>query len=111
MGDVFVYGPGFSGPCVQWRLDHIFYTPRTLQLCDHWATLEADPASSAAGLPSLTCPSDHLPVAATFVTVEPPVLPESKREELLTLVKDMESRQVRFSEPLVVGFSHVCLIC
>jgi len=31
-----------------------------------WSGLEAFPDAAAAGLPCLGCPSDHLPVAATF---------------------------------------------
>ena len=86
-------GPTHAGPCVQWRLDHIFFTPRTLQLADHWATLEADPDSAAAGLPSFTCPSDHLPVAATFTPVAAPVLPLEQKQELAARVEALEARQ------------------
>jgi len=90
-----------SGPCVQWQLDHIFYTPRTLELSSHWQTLEADPESSAAGLPSLTCPSDHLPVAATFAPHAPAVLPNDKRQELLSRVDELVAQQVRERADLV----------
>jgi len=29
-----------EGPCVAWRLDHIFFTPRTLQLHSNWTALD-----------------------------------------------------------------------
>lgn len=64
-----------EGVCQEWRLDHIFYTKRTLQLEGLWSTLEEERASAGAGLPSLTCPSDHLPVAACFRPLTPPKLP------------------------------------
>ncbi|CAK0893060.1 unnamed protein product [Prorocentrum cordatum] len=45
------------GPCVSWRLDHIYYTARTLRLRSSWQALEGDPASAARGLPNESCPS------------------------------------------------------
>jgi endonuclease/exonuclease/phosphatase family metal-dependent hydrolase len=70
------------GPCRSWRLDHILYSARTLQPAVVWETLEADPESTAAGLPNSSCPSDHLPVAASFEVRPAPVLGESEREAL-----------------------------
>jgi mRNA deadenylase 3'-5' endonuclease subunit Ccr4 len=55
------YEPGqTSGRCRSWRLDHILYSARTLRPAVVWETLEADPRSSAEGLPNRRCPSDHL---------------------------------------------------
>lgn len=54
------------GPCVSWKLDHIFFSASSLELRSMWNTLEADHASLASGLPNETCPSDHYPIAASF---------------------------------------------
>jgi len=80
------------GPCVSWRLDHIFYTMRTLHLHSAWGTLEDDPRAAESGLPNHTCPSDHLPIAAIFVPSRAPHLGEERRTELLRQVDEMESR-------------------
>ena len=69
-----------AGPCRSWRLDHILYTSRTLHPAVVWETLEADPDSTAAGLPNLSCPSDHLPVGACFAVRPLERLAESERE-------------------------------
>ncbi len=55
-----------------WSLDHLLYSPATLAPVARWATLEADAASLASGLPNADWPSDHLPVAAAFVVSPPP---------------------------------------
>eukprot|EP00928_Gymnodinium_smaydae_P030673 TRINITY_DN22740_c0_g1_i2.p1 TRINITY_DN22740_c0_g1~~TRINITY_DN22740_c0_g1_i2.p1 ORF type:complete len:540 (-),score=136.75 TRINITY_DN22740_c0_g1_i2:71-1690(-) len=81
------------GPCVSWRLDHILYTSRTLQLKSAWATLEADPESVAAGMPNHACPSDHLPVAATFVARATPALASAQLEDLTSRLEALEARQ------------------
>lgn len=70
------------GPCRSWRLDHILYSSRTLQPAVVWETLEADPDSTAAGLPNCSCPSDHLPIGASFVVRPPEFLGEAEREAL-----------------------------
>lgn len=88
------------GPCVSWSLDHIFYTSRTLRLCNFWATLEADPESVATGLPNHTCPSDHLPVAATFSVSPTPSLGEAQRLELESRVAKLEAEQALAREAL-----------
>merc|ERR1711953_1117439 len=31
------------GPCVTWRLDHIFFSPRNLCLRSSWTALESEP--------------------------------------------------------------------
>ena len=49
-----------------WSLDHLLYSPATLAPVARWATLEADAASLASGLPNENWPSDHLPVAASL---------------------------------------------
>ena len=54
-----------------WSLDHLLYSPATLAPVARWATLEADAASLASGLPNANWPSDHLPVAAAFSVAYP----------------------------------------
>ena len=54
-----------------WSLDHLLYSPATLAPVARWATLEADAASLASGLPNENWPSDHLPVAAAFSVAYP----------------------------------------
>jgi hypothetical protein len=54
-----------------WSLDHLLYSPATLAPVARWATLEADAASLASGLPNAAWPSDHLPVAAAFSVAYP----------------------------------------
>ena len=83
-----------EGPCVSWALDHILYTPRTLRLHAHWASLEDDADSAAAGLPSLTCPSDHLPIAAVFEPVDPPVLAPHRAAELIESLGALRAAQM-----------------
>jgi len=58
------------GPCVSWRLDHILYSGHALKLDGVWTALEADHTSATSGLPNETCPSDHLPIAASLVPRE-----------------------------------------
>ena len=70
------------GPCRSWRLDHILYTARTLQPAVVWETLEADLESTASGLPNETCPSDHVPVGASFEVRPVPRLGEAEAEAL-----------------------------
>ena len=70
------------GPCRSWRLDHILYTVRTLQPAVVWKTLETDSDSTASGLPNATCPSDHLPVGASFEVGPAPQLGEAEAEAL-----------------------------
>mmetsp|Transcript_87024 Transcript_87024/g.244022 ORF Transcript_87024/g.244022 Transcript_87024/m.244022 type:complete len:619 (+) Transcript_87024:57-1913(+) len=87
------YDHGCScGPCVTWRLDHIFYTSRTLELCSRWSTLEADPEGAAAGLPNRTSPSDHYPVAATFIPSPAPRLSAEAEALLAARLKALEER-------------------
>ena len=75
-----------EGPCVNWMLDHILYTPRALSLVSRWATLEAEPEAVAAGLPNKWCPSDHIAVAATFAPVPPAALGPAERDALLSKI-------------------------
>eukprot|EP01043_Picozoa_sp_COSAG02_P047639 COSAG02_NODE_4587_length_5188_cov_3.062684_1_plen_533_part_00 len=70
------------GPCRSWRLDHILYSSRTLKPAVVWETLEADPDSTAAGLPNCSCPSDHLPIGVSFAIRPTEVLGEAERERL-----------------------------
>jgi len=81
-----------EGPCVSWRLDHILFTGSSLRLASAWETLEADPQSAACGLPNPTCPSDHLPVAATFAPLDVPALSPSERVTLLQRLVEMAER-------------------
>ena len=78
------------GPCVSWHLDHILYTCRTLRLHSRWQTLEQDPTSLKAGLPNITCPSDHLPVAACFDVSAPPALTPVAAVDFLARVASVE---------------------
>lgn len=88
------YALGASeGPCVGHSLDHILHSPGFLSLESCWETLEADPGSQEAGMPNATCPSDHLPVAATFEVLRVPSLPAEEREALLTRVSELGRRQ------------------
>lgn len=80
------------GPCVAWRLDHLLYSARSLELRARWATLEADPESAAEGLPNRRCPSDHLPVAATFRPVPVPRLAAEEEAALLRQLGQVEER-------------------
>ncbi|CAL1131682.1 unnamed protein product [Cladocopium goreaui] len=90
------YDHGMSeGPCVTWSLDHIFYSPRTLKLLSRWTALEADPESSASGLPNAENPSDHLPVAALFEVFPTPCLEGSSRQSLLERLEKLEEQQHR----------------
>ena len=82
-----------EGPCVSWRLDHVLFTPRSLELESHWETLEGDPASEASGLPNGSCPSDHLPVAATFRVAEVPSLSGTEAEALVARLPEVGTRQ------------------
>jgi len=82
-----------SGPCATWRLDHIFYSARTLELRSLWETLEADPEGAAAGLPNRTLPSDHHPVAATFRPSPAPRLDAAAEEALMALLAALEGAQ------------------
>jgi len=81
------------GPCASWCLDHIFYSARNLQLQTSWAALEADLESAAAGLPNRSCPSDHLPIAATFKPLPVPTLHPAKAAELLKQVDALDAQQ------------------
>jgi len=83
-----------EGPCVAWRLDHIFFTPRTLQLHSNWTALDADPAALEAGLPNQWCPSDHLPVAATFRVSPAPRLSEAEAKAFMEQFKALGSVQM-----------------
>lgn len=80
------------GPCVSWCLDHIFYSTRNLQLQTSWNALEADEESAAAGLPNHKCPSDHLPIAATFKPL-PAALDGAQAAALVKQVDAMDARQ------------------
>ena len=63
-----------SGPCGAWSLDHVLFSSRTLTPSARWATLEALPDDAAAGLPTVACPSDHLPLGAAFEIAPAPAL-------------------------------------
>eukprot|EP00927_Polykrikos_kofoidii_P056696 TRINITY_DN50786_c0_g1_i1.p1 TRINITY_DN50786_c0_g1~~TRINITY_DN50786_c0_g1_i1.p1 ORF type:complete len:603 (+),score=84.10 TRINITY_DN50786_c0_g1_i1:59-1867(+) len=88
------YDHGMSvGPCVSWRLDHILFTARTLELRGCWDTLEADPESTASGLPNRTCPSDHLPVASVFLPSPSPRINDAQVADLMARVDLVGRRQ------------------
>jgi len=54
------------GPCISWKLDHILFSERTIQLKHFWETLETDLKALKTGLPNQDNPSDHIPVASVF---------------------------------------------
>eukprot|EP00403_Amphidinium_massartii_P001689 CAMPEP_0178378412 /NCGR_PEP_ID=MMETSP0689_2-20121128/4415_1 /TAXON_ID=160604 /ORGANISM="Amphidinium massartii, Strain CS-259" /LENGTH=516 /DNA_ID=CAMNT_0019998485 /DNA_START=240 /DNA_END=1787 /DNA_ORIENTATION=- len=89
-----------SGPCVSWRLDHIFFTPRSLRLDMAWETLESDPTSAEVGLPNRQCPSDHLPVAASFAPSPAPSLDAEAEAVLIARIGAMERSQLQAREDL-----------
>jgi len=84
-----------EGPCVAWRLDHLLYTPRGLTLASYARALEACPELVAAGTPNAHCPSDHLPVVASFAPCAPEALGEAARAELLRRVTSLIDEQAR----------------
>jgi len=55
---------------------------------------KADPHSSETGIPNRTCPSDHIPVAASFESVEPPSLSQEEEDSLLAKFKGIEAAQI-----------------
>ena len=79
----------------QWRLDHILYTPDTLQPCAHWATLEDDPESCVTGLPNHRHGSDHMPIAAVFQVMPTPRLSDEERRSQLNTLSEFSKRQQR----------------
>eukprot|EP00967_Tisochrysis_lutea_P076181 scaffold102944_cov31-Tisochrysis_lutea.AAC.1 len=81
------------GPCVAWALDHILYTSSSLRLTHYWATLESDTECLEIGLPNQRCPSDHLPVGASFAPHSRPALDESGIAKLKSRVNELEERQ------------------
>eukprot|EP00656_Telonema_subtile_P049957 TRINITY_DN6340_c0_g1_i2.p1 TRINITY_DN6340_c0_g1~~TRINITY_DN6340_c0_g1_i2.p1 ORF type:complete len:311 (-),score=98.63 TRINITY_DN6340_c0_g1_i2:39-971(-) len=83
-----------DGPCVPWRLDHMFYTGQGLQVQDRWATLECDPEGTAAGLPNHTSPSDHLPIAASFTVLAIAEVPEERKQEIASIAAGVEQTQL-----------------
>ena len=62
-----------------------------------WATLEDDAQSSAEGLPNRQCPSDHLPIAATFAPVAAPNLDGSAAMALVAGAARLVAAQPRWS--------------
>mmetsp|Transcript_59673 Transcript_59673/g.140514 ORF Transcript_59673/g.140514 Transcript_59673/m.140514 type:complete len:492 (+) Transcript_59673:99-1574(+) len=92
-----------EGVCQEWRLDHIFYTKRTLQLEGLWSTLEEERASAGAGLPSLTCPSDHLPVAACFRPLTPPKLPAPEAAALFERLAALDAKHAEAQAALTAA--------
>jgi hypothetical protein len=93
-------------PCVNWRLDHLLYTPRSLRLLQWSATLEECPESAARGLPNADFPSDHLSIGAAFELRRPPALSEREAELLLervrTLSEEQAEERAQLSERLAV---------
>jgi hypothetical protein len=77
----------------QWRLDHIFHTPSTLQPCASWSTLEDDPESCTIGLPNKRCGSDHLPIGAVFQVLPTPRLSDEERKTFLDRLNKLTDTQ------------------
>eukprot|EP00658_Telonema_sp_P-2_P041585 TRINITY_DN29767_c0_g1_i1.p1 TRINITY_DN29767_c0_g1~~TRINITY_DN29767_c0_g1_i1.p1 ORF type:complete len:490 (-),score=109.25 TRINITY_DN29767_c0_g1_i1:59-1381(-) len=92
-----------AGPCVPWRLDHILYSPQVLQLRSRWQTLEVDPQLIAVGLPNHSCPSDHLPIAASFEPVQLPVLDDAGKSEVERRLVELDQVQLGQVEALVAS--------
>ena len=76
----------------QWHLDHIVYTPMTLEVMAKWSTLEDDAYSARVGLPNIKVPTDHLPIAAVFQLRPHPRLNEEVRARIFSSVKNLEER-------------------
>uniref|UniRef100_A0A7S4B150 Endonuclease/exonuclease/phosphatase domain-containing protein n=1 Tax=Chrysotila carterae TaxID=13221 RepID=A0A7S4B150_CHRCT len=81
-------------PCETWRLDHILFTRRTLRPKIVWSALESDPLACRVGLPNAHCPSDHLPVGASFEFAPPTAIDEPKRADIAARLKQLEAAQV-----------------
>ena len=77
----------------QWHLDHIIYTPLTLNAVSKWSTLEDDAHSATVGLPNVNVPTDHLPIAASFHVQPHPRVNDTARSRLISKVTDLEQRQ------------------
>ena len=82
-----------SGPCGSWSLDHVLFSSRTLTPSARWATLEALPDDAAAGLPTVACPSDHLPLGAAFEIAPAPALDAAGRAAFLASLAALEAAQ------------------
>ena len=74
----------------QWRLDHILYTPSTLQPFEHWSTLEDDPESCSIGLPNSRHGSDHMPIGALFRVQPRPQLTKENQKTILDLFQQIK---------------------
>jgi hypothetical protein len=91
--DVVVVEEAVPKPMGQWRLDHIIYTPSTLQPCAYWSTLEDDPESCTLGLPNHRHGSDHIPIGALFRVQPTPRLSDEERKSLLDRLKQVVNDQ------------------
>ena len=102
-----------SGPCGSWSLDHVLFSSRTLTPSARWATLEALPDDAAAGLPTVACPSDHLPLGAAFEIAPAPALDAAGRAAFLASLAALEAAQAAERAALAteqereMSFSHV----
>lgn len=83
------------GPCVPWKLDHIFYNGKFLRLQSFWEALEKDPDAVASGLPNRWCPSDHIPVGASFEQVLMTPLTDAEKENLRCKVENLQQSQLQ----------------
>ncbi len=83
------------GPCVPWKLDHIFFSGQSLKARAHWETLEGDAASMESGLPNRWCPSDHLPIGASFEQLSVPSLTEADRDIVRAKFSALEQNQLK----------------
>jgi hypothetical protein len=91
----------------QWHLDHILYTPLTLEPCAKWSTLEDDEYSANVGLPNERIPTDHLPIAASFQLRSHPRLNDEVRSRLFATVTEMEQRHKLDLERLQIEMNRI----
>ena len=80
-------------PCVDWALDHILYNEERFELDQLWETIEADEESKQLGLPNTRCPSDHLPIGASFLIKERLKPSPGRAEELTVAAAALVQRQ------------------
>ncbi|CAJ1946412.1 unnamed protein product [Cylindrotheca closterium] len=95
-----------------WKLDHLLYTcsddeddkndSKTgiggVRPIAYWATLEADSTSCQSGLPSATCPSDHLPIAAVFEIPSRQAPTAKENEASVAFVQKVQGFEKRHKE-------------
>ena len=79
------------GPCVAWKLDHILFSGRGVELKHVWESLESDAKALKTGLPNEDNPSDHIPVAAVFEWKQQEEKGEKKCEKEMEMMERMSA--------------------